>query len=145
MRMTLTVHAARRRIVASTEDGSAEETRNPKRDLPRAVVGSVFIRYAKLKAVCAKGAEALSVRAAQLPDRGVFRAVFNSTMLYCGVSVVVTGMVLYSELDDKAPLSTAFRQYGLVWAEIIVSIGALLVRRRKKNGACIDPYGNYER
>jgi len=53
----------------------------------------------------------------------------GSTALYCGVAIVITGMVLYSELDQLAPLSTAFRLYGMQWAEVIVAIGALLVRR----------------
>jgi len=95
--------------------------------MPRAVVGSVFVR-------CVLRSPPVLTWA---PCRGLAFAmhgvpctrVGRSTALYCGVAIVVTGMVLYSELDPLAPLSTAFRLYGMQWAEVIVAIGALLVRR----------------
>ena len=51
-----------------------------------------------------------------------------STALYCAVSLVITGMVVYSDLDPVAPLAEAFGRFGLYWAQIIVAVGALLVR-----------------
>jgi basic amino acid/polyamine antiporter, APA family len=48
-------------------------------------------------------------------------------LLYCGVALVLTGMVLYSELDSAAPLAAAFAYWGLPWAQIVVAVGALLV------------------
>ena len=61
-------------VVATT----AEETRNPQRDLPRGIIGSL--------AIC--------------------------TVLYCAVSLVVTGMVSYDKLDPEAALANAFQVHG---------------------------------
>ncbi len=47
------------------------------------------------------------------------------TVLYIGVTAVLTGMVPYDKLDTDAPVSDAFRQYGLTWAQVLVSFGAL--------------------
>ncbi len=47
------------------------------------------------------------------------------TVLYIGVTAVLTGMVPYDKLDIDAPVSNAFRQYGLTWAQFLVSFGAL--------------------
>lgn len=47
------------------------------------------------------------------------------TVLYIGVTAVLTGMVPYDKLDTDAPVSDAFRQYGLTWAQFLVSFGAL--------------------
>ena len=52
----------------------------------------------------------------------------GSTVLYCAVALVVTGMVIYYDLDSSAPLAQAFGVYGMYWAQILVSVGALLVR-----------------
>ena len=50
-------------------------------------------------------------------------------MLYVAVSVVLSGMVSYTELRDKghghANLATAFEINGIDWAAKIISIGAL--------------------
>ena len=47
------------------------------------------------------------------------------TVLYIGVTAVLTGMVPYDKLDTDAPVSDAFRQHGLIWAQFLVSFGAL--------------------
>lgn len=74
-------------VVATT----AEETRNPQRDLPRGILGSL--------AIC--------------------------TVLYVAVSLVVTGMQKYSQLNIEAPLAEAFKSVGQDWAATIITIGAL--------------------
>jgi len=38
---------------------------------------------------------------------------------------VLTGMVKYSDINIDAPVSDAFRQAGLPWAELLISIGAI--------------------
>ncbi|EFA86595.1 putative cationic amino acid transporter [Heterostelium album PN500] len=68
----------------------AEEVKNPQRDLPIGILGSLGI----------------------------------STVLYVGVAIVLTLMVPYTNMDVNAPVSQAFGDHGLKWAEIIVSIGA---------------------
>jgi len=78
-------------IVATT----AEETRNPQRDVPRGIIASLAI----------------------------------VTVLYVAVSVVLSGMVSYTELADSgnghANLATAFALNGVNWAAKVISIGAL--------------------
>ena len=77
-------------ILATT----AEETRNPQRDIPRGILGSLII----------------------------------VTVLYMAVSLVVTGMQRYSEIEagDPAPLATAFDSVGLEWMGRLIAIGACI-------------------
>lgn len=71
---------------------AAEETKNPQRDLPRGILGSLIA----------------------------------VTILYVAVSIVLTGMVPYTDLaGDDATLATAFALNGATWAKNIISIGAL--------------------
>ncbi|NYM17344.1 amino acid permease, partial [Salmonella enterica subsp. enterica serovar Typhimurium] len=74
-------------IVATT----AEETRNPQRNLPIGIFGSLAI----------------------------------VTILYAGVSLVITGMQNYKDIDPKdgAPLATAFTNNGLPSMGNIIAIG----------------------
>ncbi|MGW0039070.1 amino acid permease [Gordonia sp. NPDC003376] len=80
-------------VVATT----AEETRNPRKDVPRGILGSLAI----------------------------------VTVLYVLVTIVVTGMVSYTQLATSAGdgkpknLATAFALNGVTWAEKIIAIGAL--------------------
>ncbi|QNN54110.1 amino acid permease [Nocardioides mesophilus] len=68
-----------------------EETRNPKRDLPLGLLGTLLI----------------------------------CTFLYVGVSAVLTGMVNYTDINEGAPISSAFEDVGLGWAATLVGIAAL--------------------
>lgn len=76
----------------------AEEAKNPQRDLPLAILGSL--------AVC--------------------------TVLYICVSMVITGMVPYPQIDDAAPIAKAFRDKAalensttLRWSTVLVALGGL--------------------
>lgn len=69
---------------------AAEETRNPQRDMPRGILGSLVI----------------------------------CTTLYVAVSIVVTGMQNYRELDISAPLAEAFKATGHPWFAGFISFGA---------------------
>ena len=55
----------------------------------------------------------------------IITALIICTVLYIAVTAVLTGMVPYDKLDTDAPVSDAFRQYGLTWAQFLVSFGAL--------------------
>jgi APA family basic amino acid/polyamine antiporter len=55
----------------------------------------------------------------------IITALVICTVLYIGVSAVLTGMVPYDKLDTDAPVSDAFRQHGLTWAQFLISFGAL--------------------
>ncbi|GHF46380.1 APA family basic amino acid/polyamine antiporter [Amycolatopsis bartoniae] len=69
------------------------------------------------------------------PQRSVPRGIFGSlaivTVLYVAVSLVVVGMVPYTELATKAgdgshkTLATAFSANGVDWAANVISVGAL--------------------
>ncbi|HKS44752.1 MAG TPA: amino acid permease [Amycolatopsis sp.] len=80
-------------IVATT----AEETREPKKSVPRGIIGSLAI----------------------------------VTVLYVAVSLVVVGMVPYTDLATSAgdgshkTLATAFSVNGADWAANVISVGAL--------------------
>ncbi len=58
--------------------------------------------------------------------RGIIAAVSIATFLYIAVCAVLTGMVHYDKIDMNAPVSEAFRQVGLPWAQILVSLGAFV-------------------
>jgi APA family basic amino acid/polyamine antiporter len=68
-----------------------EETRNPSRDLPVGLFGTL--------ALC--------------------------TVLYMGVSFVITAMVDYRKIDEGAPIASAFDAVGAGWAAALISIAAV--------------------
>jgi len=47
------------------------------------------------------------------------------TLLYVAVAAVITGMVPYGQINIDAPVSNAFKQVGLGWAQFIISLGAI--------------------
>ncbi|HET7359941.1 MAG TPA: amino acid permease [Rhodanobacteraceae bacterium] len=70
---------------------AAEESKNPQRDLPRAVLLSLGLSMA----------------------------------LYLAVSLVLTGMVPYGQLDSAAPVSAAFAARGLYWVRGVINVAAV--------------------
>ncbi len=71
---------------------TAEECRNPRRDLPRAIIYALVI----------------------------------TTVLYILISLVLTGMVKYSDLAVGDPLAFAFQQLDLPWLSGIIAISAVV-------------------
>jgi APA family basic amino acid/polyamine antiporter len=69
----------------------AEESRNPRRDVPIGIIVSLVL----------------------------------CTTLYIAVATVLTGMVPYDKINIDAPISDAFKQVGLPWAQFLISLGAL--------------------
>jgi APA family basic amino acid/polyamine antiporter len=67
---------------------------------------------------------------ARRPERDVPFAIITSllvcTVLYIGVGAVLTGMIPYDRININAPVSDAFRQVGLTWAQFVISLGALV-------------------
>jgi APA family basic amino acid/polyamine antiporter len=47
------------------------------------------------------------------------------TTLYILVAGVLTGMVPYNQINIDAPVSDAFRQAGLPWAQLLIAVGAV--------------------
>jgi len=56
---------------------------------------------------------------------GIVSSLLICTILYIAVAAVLTGMVPYDKLNIDAPVSDAFRQVGLPWAEFLIALGAL--------------------
>ncbi|QIG45138.1 amino acid permease [Nocardioides anomalus] len=77
-------------IVATT----AEEAKNPQKDVPIGILGSLAV----------------------------------VTLLYAAVSLVVTGLQPYEDIDpdDAAPLATAFKAVGVDWMGDLISVGACI-------------------
>src|SRR6266566_36970 len=56
---------------------------------------------------------------------GIIASLALCTILYILVAGVVTGMVPYDKINIDAPVSNAFAQVGLTWAQFLISLGAL--------------------
>jgi APA family basic amino acid/polyamine antiporter len=57
---------------------------------------------------------------------GIIASLLICTVLYMGVGAVLTGMVPANKIDINAPVSSAFRQVGLTWAQLLISAGAII-------------------
>lgn len=88
--------------------------------------GIVFFAYLGFDAVSTLAEEA------ERPQRTVPLSLFASllicTLLYIGVSVVITGMVDFRRLDVPDPLYSALAAVGssLVWLKVVVALTAIL-------------------
>jgi basic amino acid/polyamine antiporter, APA family len=56
---------------------------------------------------------------------GIIASLLICTVLYIGVVAVLTGMVKYNQLDINAPVSQAFKQQGLGWAEGLIAVAGV--------------------
>ncbi|MDE2038528.1 MAG: amino acid permease [Elusimicrobia bacterium] len=56
---------------------------------------------------------------------GIITSLLVCTALYIAVSAVLTGMVPYNHINIDAPVSDAFRQVGLPWAQSLIALGAI--------------------
>lgn len=56
---------------------------------------------------------------------GIIVSLVLCTILYIAVAAVLTGMVPYDQIDIDAPVSNAFRQAGLPWAQVLIALGAV--------------------
>lgn len=82
----------------------------------------VFFAYIGFDAVSTQAGEAIN------PKKDVPFAIIASliicTILYILVSLVLTGMVRYDQLDKAAPVASAFSGIGINWATFIITIAA---------------------
>jgi APA family basic amino acid/polyamine antiporter len=83
----------------------------------------VFFAYIGFDAVSTQAGEAVN------PKKDVPFAIIMSlvicTVLYIVVSLVLTGMVRYDQLDMKAPVASAFEGVGMPWATVLITIAAV--------------------
>lgn len=82
----------------------------------------VFFAYIGFDAVSTQAGEAIN------PKKDVPFAIVASlvicTILYILVSLVLTGMVRYDQLDKAAPVASAFSENGISWAVFIITLAA---------------------
>ncbi|MBI5597325.1 MAG: amino acid permease [Elusimicrobia bacterium] len=89
------------------------------------LAGSAMIFFAYI------GFDSVSTHAeeAKNPQRdvpiGIIASLIICTVLYIAVTAVLTGMVPYDKISIDAPVSNAFAQVGLPWAQFIISLAAL--------------------
>ena len=83
----------------------------------------VFFAYIGFDAVSTQSGEAIN------PKKDVPFAIIASliicTVLYIAVSLVLTGMVGFKDLDIKAPVASAFEGIGMPWATVLITIAAV--------------------
>jgi APA family basic amino acid/polyamine antiporter len=84
---------------------------------------TIFFAYIGFDSVSTHAEEARNPRR-DVPI-GIIASLIICTVLYIGVSAVLTGMVPYNRINIDAPVSNAFAQVGLKWAQFLVSLGAL--------------------
>ena len=84
---------------------------------------TIFFAYIGFDAVSTQAEEAKN------PQRdvpiGLMASLIICTILYIAVAAVLTGMVPYNKINIDAPVSDAFKQVGLPWAQFLISLGAL--------------------
>jgi APA family basic amino acid/polyamine antiporter len=85
--------------------------------------GYVFFAYIGFDAVSTQGGEALNPKK-DLPF-GILASLAICTTLYISVSLVLTGMVKYTDLDINAPVAAAFAGKGMKFASWFISIAAV--------------------
>jgi APA family basic amino acid/polyamine antiporter len=83
----------------------------------------VFFAYTGFEAVANLGEE--TRRPARDLPLGLLGTLAICSVLYVGVSLVVTGMVNFRQLDIGAPIADAFDRVGAGWASALVSIAAI--------------------
>jgi APA family basic amino acid/polyamine antiporter len=83
----------------------------------------VFFAYTGFEAVANLSEEAR--KPAKQMAIGLLGTLIVATVLYIGVSFVLTGMQHYTDLNEGSPLSSAFDSVGASWAGTLVSIAAV--------------------
>ncbi len=85
--------------------------------------GIIFFAYIGFDSVSTHAEEARNPRK-DVPI-GIIASLLVCTFLYIAVSAILTGMVRYDQIDINAPVSNAFAQRGLPWAQRLIDIGAI--------------------
>jgi len=84
---------------------------------------TIFFAYIGFDSVSTHAEEARNPRR-DVPI-GIIVSLVLCTVLYIAVAAVLTGMVRYDQISIDAPVSQAFAQRGLTWAQFLISLGAL--------------------
>ena len=84
---------------------------------------TIFFAYIGFDSVSTHAEEARNPRR-DVPI-GIITSLVLCTVLYVAVAAIITGMIPYRQINIDAPVSDAFRQVGLPWAQFLVSLGAV--------------------
>ncbi|WP_190822631.1 amino acid permease [Saccharopolyspora pogona] len=89
------------------------------------VAGAALVFFAYIGFdIVASGAEETRRPQRDMPI-GILGSLAICSILYVLVSLVMTGIVKYDQLDTAAPMATAFQAIGASWAAGLVSLGAI--------------------
>jgi APA family basic amino acid/polyamine antiporter len=89
------------------------------------VAGAALVFFAYIGFdIVASGAEETRKPQRDMPI-GILGSLAVCSILYVLVSLVMTGVVKYDQLDTAAPMATAFQAIGAPWAAGLVSLGAI--------------------
>ncbi|MGP4019860.1 amino acid permease [Saccharopolyspora sp. 5N708] len=89
------------------------------------VAGAALVFFAYIGFdIVASGAEETRKPQRDMPI-GILGSLAICSVLYVLVSLVMTGIVKYDQLDTAAPMATAFQAIGAPWAVGLVSLGAI--------------------
>jgi len=83
----------------------------------------IFFSYIGFDSVSTHSEEAKNPKR-DLPI-GIIVSLVLCTFLYIAVAAVLTGMVKYDKINIDAPVSDAFAQNKMPWANLLISVGAL--------------------
>jgi APA family basic amino acid/polyamine antiporter len=56
---------------------------------------------------------------------GILASLLICTVLYVAVAAILTGMVPYLEIDENAPIASAFQRHGSTWASGLITVAIL--------------------
>lgn len=88
-----------------------------------AATATIFFAYIGFDSISTHAEEAKNPKK-DVPI-GIISSLLICTVLYIAVAAIITGMVPYNKINIDAPVSNAFAQVGLPWAQFIISFGAL--------------------
>jgi len=84
----------------------------------------VFFAYIGFDAVSNTAEECIHPRR-DLPF-GIIASLLICAALYMGVTLVLCSVVPYGEIDEDAPLTSAFQGHGMYWIKLVVDTGAVI-------------------
>jgi basic amino acid/polyamine antiporter, APA family len=88
-----------------------------------AAAATIFFAYIGFDSISTHAEEAKNPQR-DLPI-GIITSLLLCTILYIAVAAILTGMVRYDKINIDAPVSNAFAQAGLPWAQLLISFGAI--------------------
>ena len=88
-----------------------------------AAAATIFFAYIGFDSISTHAEEAINPKR-DIPI-GIITSLLLCTFLYIAVAAVLTGMVPYDKINIDAPVSNAFAQVGLQWAQFLISVGAI--------------------